>query len=909
MSKAVNEKTLRNKESEGKMLAPYTVGYHGSVYLCHWIGKHSTSEAVGWFKDGWYKGCIPIFFRKGLFQKMREQNWFKASLEIDGYSFEDMQRRAPDFLEELKEWIDKGHLEISDGTYCQPYSFIISGESNIRQFQYGKKATQEALGVDIKYHMQQEAGFHPQLPQIFKGMGYEGILLRVHWGHWGWCSPIKSHSHRILWEGLDGTKVDAVPTYGGENPPRDIFTVLFGSDPPHPSLSPWDPNLEERVRKLYGKYTYITESPDVFRQLWTWQYAKETMSDLPLADVFDNIGLSEKEATKIATRVLDEQIRYCEEKAEEKIFFEQKLEFSTIEEYFKSTPKPDKAVFLRNTNFEYPHIYGMYADMLTTKNKKAENKLYEAEVLSALCYAIGGPDFSKNLIEGWKLTLGAQNHDVYCIPNNFMWSIAQCTMRRALDENKKSIEKANEVSDKSLHQICLRIDTRPLKEKIHCVPVIVFNTVGWKRSEPVEAEVFFSPGKAQSFAVFDGEREIASQVIKEEKNQDESLAKAKILFIAEDVPSVGYKVYHLVYGQNGTKKEYNTDLQINGTALENEKLRVKFTPTGYIESIVDKASREEFLDTAVCYGNEFTAAFPDLGFKKSSQFETNMEIVEEGPVRATLKTTGKFGGYNYTALTYIYSKTRRIDFDTTFDFDCQACIGNQNHSLSWLPSSDGAWNSHEKLRVIFNPKVENGQVFADMPFATYPWEKNTILGYNWADYSNEKKGLTLINTGNIGYYRDLEKKVGLSLILAYGGPFRGKGPAYLFGINHFQYSLFPHTGDWKAAKSYQRALEVNKSLLAVSATLHDGELKREMSFIQVEPANVVLSALMTGDKSTMRLFEMEGKESIATIQTGILFNRADEVDLVGRKLRKLEFSDNTIRETLKPHKILTVELK
>ena len=66
MSKGVDERALRNKESEGKMLAPYTVGYHGSVYLCHWIGKHSTSETIGWFKDGWYKACIPIFFRKGL---------------------------------------------------------------------------------------------------------------------------------------------------------------------------------------------------------------------------------------------------------------------------------------------------------------------------------------------------------------------------------------------------------------------------------------------------------------------------------------------------------------------------------------------------------------------------------------------------------------------------------------------------------------------------------------------------------------------------------------------------------------------------------------------------------------------------------------------------------------------------
>lgn len=45
-------------------------------------GGHSTSETLGWFKDGWYRACIPVFFRQGLFRKLQEQNWFKASLEV-----------------------------------------------------------------------------------------------------------------------------------------------------------------------------------------------------------------------------------------------------------------------------------------------------------------------------------------------------------------------------------------------------------------------------------------------------------------------------------------------------------------------------------------------------------------------------------------------------------------------------------------------------------------------------------------------------------------------------------------------------------------------------------------------------------------------------------------------------------
>lgn len=893
-NKGLDEVSIKDnllKDSK-KMLAYYTLFYHGSVYICDWLGGHSTSETVGWFKDGWYRGCIPIFFRKGLFRKLREQNWFKASLEVDGYSFEDMSKRTPDFLKELKKWVNTGRLEISDGTYSQPYSFIISGESNIRQFQYGTKATNEALGMDVKYHTQQEAGFHPQLPQILKGMEYEGVYLRMHWGHWGWPPSIKQH--RVFWEGLDGTKIDAVPAYG--------------ADPPFSSPLPWDPDLEKKIRKWNVKYPLVSLGHDMFYQVWTWRYAKETLDDLYLPDMYKNIGLDKKAVMATVTKLLDRMIHQGESNSDEKFFFDKKLRFITPEGYFKLTPKPEKKVFIPNEDFEYRHIYGMYADRLTIKNKEAENKLYKAEILSALCYVLGGPNFSKNLVKAWKLALCGQNHDVYCIPNAFMWAIAQCPMRRGLEDSNQSIKITNEVSDRSLGQICSQINTRLLKRDKNYVPVIVFNTLSWARTEPVEVEVSFIPGTAKSFTIFDGKKEIPSQIISQETNQDGSSSKVKIIFIAEDIPSIGYRLYYLVYREKKAKRKYETDLQVNKTAVQNEKLKVRFTSSGYMESVLDKVSGEEFLDTTLYYGNEFTAVFPNLGFKRSSEFETRLEMVGKGPVRATLKMSGKFGGYNYTTFTHIYSKFRRIDFDTIFDFHCQTRIGNQSHSKSWFSPPDGAWNSHDKLRVVFNPKIKNGQIFADMPFAVYPWKKNTILGYNWADYSNDKKGLSLINTGNIGYYRDSAKNIGLSMILAYGGPFRGKGPAYLFGVNRFRYALYPHVGDWKAGKSYQRAFEVNNPLLAVPTMAHDGQLGQEKSFVQVEPANAVLSALIPGEELMMRLFEMEGGECAAAIKLGLPVKKASEVNLLGEKLRELKFANNTVREKLKPHKILTIKL-
>ncbi|UCE43532.1 MAG: hypothetical protein JSV57_03990, partial [Candidatus Bathyarchaeota archaeon] len=178
-------------------------------------------------------------------------------------------------------------------------------------------------------------------------------------------------------------------------------------------------------------------------------------------------------------------------------------------------------------------------------------------------------------------------------------------------------------------------------------------------------------------------------------------------------------------------------------------------------------------------------------------------------------------------------------------------------------------------------------------------------------YTNGEKALAIINTGNLGYYSDTARNVKLSLILGYGGPARGKGPFYLHGINRFKYTIYPHVGDWRKAKTVRRALEVNTPLIAFATEVHKGGLGRQKSFVRISPSNAILSAMICSRESkelTLRLFETEGRACTATIRLHKTIKEAWESDLRGRKSKSLTVRGNSVEGALRPWGLLCMKV-
>lgn len=132
----------------------------------------------------------------------------KGCLNFDAIGLEKLAAEDPSALQMLKEAAAAGTIEVTGGSYGQPYGLFHGGESNIRQRVHGVRACLRLLGARPKTFWEEEFDFHLQLPQMLAGCGFEGASLFF---QWTWHTPELpfENSSVAAWEGLDGTKLPA----------------------------------------------------------------------------------------------------------------------------------------------------------------------------------------------------------------------------------------------------------------------------------------------------------------------------------------------------------------------------------------------------------------------------------------------------------------------------------------------------------------------------------------------------------------------------------------------------------------------------------------------------------------------------------------------------------------------------
>ncbi len=134
----------------------------------------------------------------------------KGNVNFDAIGYEKMAAECPEALAELKAAVQEGLIEPVGCSYGQPYGLFHGGESNIRQLNYGVRATMRHLGVRPRTFWEEEFYFFPQLPQLLASAGYTGACLFF---QWTWHTPeLPKEPHSlILWQGIDGTTLPTLP--------------------------------------------------------------------------------------------------------------------------------------------------------------------------------------------------------------------------------------------------------------------------------------------------------------------------------------------------------------------------------------------------------------------------------------------------------------------------------------------------------------------------------------------------------------------------------------------------------------------------------------------------------------------------------------------------------------------------
>ncbi len=134
----------------------------------------------------------------------------------------------PDLYEKVKERAKTPYWDVQGATWVEPDSNLISGESLVRQFYYGKKYFQEEFGQDIRiFWVPDSFGYSACIPQVMKLAGADYFLTQK----MSWNTVTKFPHHSFKWRGLDGSEVltHMLPenTYGS---PTSVKFARFGEE-------------------------------------------------------------------------------------------------------------------------------------------------------------------------------------------------------------------------------------------------------------------------------------------------------------------------------------------------------------------------------------------------------------------------------------------------------------------------------------------------------------------------------------------------------------------------------------------------------------------------------------------------------------------------------------------------------
>ena len=126
----------------------------------------------------------------------------------------------------------------------------------------------------------------------------------------------------------------------------------------------------------------------------------------------------------------------------------------------------------------------------------------------------------------------------------------------------------------------------------------------------------------------------------------------------------------------------------------------------------------------------------------------------------------------------------------------------------------------------------------------------------------------------------------------------------------FKYSIYPHEGDWKRAKSYKQGYEYNYDLIALQLP-KTKKFRTERSFIRLEPENIILTALKPsedGDGIILRFYEASGEDTEAKITVFKEPKRAVKTNLLEEEEEEVSLNGDTITLGVKPFEIVTIKL-
>ncbi|MET9385191.1 glycoside hydrolase family 38 C-terminal domain-containing protein [Streptomyces sp. NPDC002928] len=336
--------------------------------------------------------------------------------------------------------------------------------------------------------------------------------------------------------------------------------------------------------------------------------------------------------------------------------------------------------------------------------------------------------------------------------------------------------------------------------------------------------------------------------------------------------------------------------------LENAWTRVRIDADGLIESVRDlNADREvlcgrgNLLQLHPDHPNAWDAWDIDRHYRRRHTDLTDaesVELVEDGPLRATVRVTRTFGRSRITQEIRLTAASRRLDI-----------------------VSDVDWQESEKvLKAAFPIDVHAERSAAEIQFghvhrsthANTSWDaaRFEICAHRWLRVAEEGYGVAVLNDSTYGhdvtrtpYEGGLGTTVRLTLLRAPHSP----DPETDLGTHRFTYTLLPGAG---VGDAVAEGLALNLPLRVTEAPLLAPLVRVD------DPAVTIESVKLADDRSgdvVVRLYESRGGRARFELTADFPVSRTEVTDLLERP--RPETSVTSGPTVLRPFEIRTLRLR
>jgi alpha-mannosidase len=784
--------------------------------------------------------------------------------------------RHPDRRDEILRFTKEGRLEWG-ATFNQPYESLLSGEQLVRETYFGRKWLKKIFpGCDAKVYFNPDVpGRALQMQQILSKAGIPYMVIsRYHEGYYRWVSP-------------DGSSVVAYSPGHYTN----ASAIL--------SAAPADADrlIKEKLAKWSPYYSQRTIPPE-FPLLHSVDFSRPTDFG-PLINFWNDRNLA-KDGSAVS-----------------------KVRYSSARQFFdglsKNNPDFDRVMGERPNLWLY--IHGPTHHWAISAQREAGILLPAAEIFNTISSLLEGGFHnypSKEMGEAWMAAIYPDHG----------WGGKEGQITDRLF--RKKYEFARDQGRTMLQGGLERIASQIKSSRSKGLPITIFNSLSWERTDPVIVEINSS---SQNWSVRDSLGNVMpSQVLPPLPQQIEG--KTCLEFIARAVPPVGYKTYYLV-----EKNQVPTDIpetEPSPASYENAFYRIEFAPGG-LKGIFDKELGREILNTEKFLGFEvFTMQSvgngagefgrvqqPTMeGFDKLSVHKSawKYKAGESGPLKVVFSLEQPLSNCTIEEKIIIYKDLKRID--------CEVAI------LDW----DGT--PYREFRLALPVNAMGGQVAYEVPMGVVEVGKSEIPGTGGPAYGNlnydepcsrirprevqnflsaggRDFGLTLSTSVAVNDYQDPTSDpapypVLQAVLLASRRSCHGEGNWYLQeGDHHYRFSIFSHAPGW--INGYRLGIQASARLVPVvnPQSAAGASLPEEKSFFSVSAPNVLISTIKKAeddDSVVVRLFDIEGKDAEVQLNSFFPAARSELVNMIEEEGKPLPCQKNVVRLKVGHQSIETLKL-